>query len=240
MENMETAVEDKRTQTLMVLGVAMQKNGLAELALNYSGSGDEQDNFSVTCKTEDGKDVFVNVSEITDAMEALAETVVDGYENGNGGSGNVSIKIENLAINAEWDHFDNVTEESPEDTSIPDETAKMIRNILPALGADSVRVEYSGGGDSMDGLDITYSHRVLEIDMLNGVEVLTKRVHDALRNLICNQVDGFWNDEGGRGEMWITTDAENAGWDHFNFVGAHEQTHYSFSATLPVDQGVVA
>ena len=92
----------------------------------------------------------------------------------------------------------------------------------------------------MDGLDITYSHKDLEIAMPNGVEVLTKRVHDALRNLICNQVDGFWNDEGGRGEMWITTDAENAGWDHFNFVGAHEQTHYSFSATLPVDQGVVA
>lgn len=237
MGNIE-AVEDKRSQALAVLGAAMQKNGLTNLRLEYSGNGDDRDNFSILDK--DKENAPVAIDEIIDAMEALVDTVVEGYENGNGGSGELTITIEDGTIEADWDHYDNTTDECPEGVAIPDETAEMIRNILPALGADTVTLEYNGGGDSMDGLNIGYSCKGTAVTVANKVDVLTKRIHDALEDLICDQVDGFWNNEGGRGEMCIATDSEEAEWDHVNFVDTTEQTHYAFSVALPVNQEVAA
>jgi len=104
-----------------------------------------------------------------------------------------------------------------------------------------IHVHYSGGGDSGDIDSVTIYEKMSDIAIKMGTKAHdlfdSDTVH-SIERLIWDVIDskegGFYNNEGGYGEM--TIGISKFEWTHSNYIQSEEQTvaeHYDFDDELP-------
>ena len=92
---------------------------------------------------------------------------------------------------------------------------------------EHVMIEYSGSGDSGSTEYVTLK---LEDGTEKNIE-LTRELDDLIWTLISSREAGFYNNEGGRGDMELTNTTFN--WDHYNYI---QEEDHSVNMVVALDK----
>lgn len=215
---------------IVAIAKEMSSRKSNEVELEYSGNGDSQDDFSVSVE---GANKYLGRRDIiSDKLEELVDLVHESYAEDYGGYGDLSIKIKGSKAFLEWSHTDNYEE------SVEDDDAIMGNNVRDALVdiirpvATSCTIQYTGGGDSMDGFDVSFFKGTQEIKIDNND--VNKALRDELDSLMEESaVCGFWENAGGHGEIGIDCeDPENSYWNHYDCAVSGESSFHQFAAVI--------
>lgn len=88
----------------------LYKHGWKEIVVNYSGSGDSCDSFEATICNEEDEFALTDVTSLPGGLikkveDAIWDLLPSGFENNEGGSGEVKIDIETGKITVEHDQY---------------------------------------------------------------------------------------------------------------------------------------
>lgn len=216
-------LKEHEKATITEIANIMQSRGVEKVEVEYCGSGDSQDCFDVS-QFKDGETVFLDDAddEVALKLEQLVDDRFSGYENNDGGNGEMSLLIADGSVHFQWDHTYNYVESQDDgDAVLSEDVINELLNAIKKVGAQSCRVNYEGGGDSMDGYDIVFTD-ANQKDITPVDQSVLRDLNNVLDDLMCNgPVAGFWNNEGGGGEIFVSDDAdpENvyAYWNHYNY-----------------------
>jgi len=111
----------------------------------------------------------------------------------------------------------------------PDETPerKTLFDFLKALGIQVLKVHYSGSGDSGQTDDMTTIPAKLSKlldEQLNQKETLRSYLETFTWEKIEDEESGFYNNEGGYGEILFDVAERTIKMEHFNYI---QETVYS-------------
>lgn len=212
---------EKEVTIAREIATIMQSRGVEKVEVEYSGSGDSQDEFEVT-EFKNGESSIIHGYDdaLAEKLDDLVSEKFGGYENNDGGYGEISLLLAEASLHIQWDHSDNIiNDQNDDDAVLTNEVIETFVKAIKEVDAYSCTVTYVGGGDSMDGYDFTFHDANGKEITINDQDNLTMELSMKLDDLMCNgPVAGFWNNEGGGGEIGINRDAlenDDAYWNHY-------------------------
>lgn len=236
-------------EAIRALFAEMLTQGVDEIRIDYSGE-DDSGSFGQAYAPE--FDVELQQS-ILGLSEAIAEEAVHsrhfGWENNGGAQGAVIFKrveAEGKAIlTVHVEHDDRFEDSTTEcDTVFEGENAadfgegkvNMILGAMQELGIAEIHVTYSGGGDSGDTDEFTYTYADgRQFDLVRGEN---KALEDAIQETVeraWSPWSGWWNNDGGRGDVYFRLKSEDSGYpqvfiEHTNYFSSEESDSYTYFA----------
>jgi hypothetical protein len=94
---------------------AMRATGACSLRAEYHGGGDSMDSFGVSFADGKGNDLSLPeevYSDIKDRLYDLLEGDHQGWENNDGGYGEISLDLDDGVPTLDWSHYDYVVDTS--------------------------------------------------------------------------------------------------------------------------------
>jgi hypothetical protein len=223
----------------------MKEEGVDEMKVPYSGSGDSGDFYDPYA--EAGNEPSVEIQKIVwhIAYQAVSSRHL-GWENNDGGEGTVTFKLRSEDDGCQVisvDHSDFWTDSDCSDGTFfsgewNEETDSEISSLFRAMndnGIPKIIVTYSGGGDSGDIDDISVDGAGASTDL--AALGLEEPVREIAWKAIEQKNSGWENNEGGSGtvsfilkdeelnETLITT-------EHHNNFGESDSDQYDFYRAL--------
>ena len=92
---------------------AMRATGAFSLRAEYHGDGDSMDSFTVSFADGNGNDFTLAeevASDIRDQLCDLLEADHEGWENNEGGYGEISLDLDDGVPTLDWSHYDYVVD----------------------------------------------------------------------------------------------------------------------------------
>lgn len=152
-----------------------------------------------------------------------------------GSRGEILVKRTGCQLQVSWSHTDNFTVEDPDNDAVLDtETWRSFQLLAAQLKVHTMVIEYRGGGDSMDGADYQFTDKEgNEVTVEHG-NATFKAIDQLFDELMDGPISGFWNNEGGYGEIKITDVEEDSYWNHWNYATDNETSTAHFGiVTVP-------
>ena len=94
---------------------AMRATGACSLRAEYHGSGDSMDSFTMSFADGQGNDLSLPkevASDIQNQLYDLLDGDHEGWENNEGGYGEISLDLDDGVPTMDWDHYDYAVDTS--------------------------------------------------------------------------------------------------------------------------------
>lgn len=152
---------------------------------------------------------------ISDILVEIINTELTGDES-IGASGCIYFERQDNIVSVHWNN-DDIFENCKQDPeiSLSKETWEQAQPLLKELEVASIAISYRGFGDSMDGVEYTFADKKGNI-VIEPVSSALGKLAELFNSLISGPIEGFWNNEGGFGEIVLTEIWETSFFEHRN------------------------
>lgn len=146
-----------------------------------------------------------------------------------GSRGSITVERVSCNLQVSWSHTDIFSVEYEDGSAAMDRDRwEQFRTFAKRLKAQTIVIEYRGGGDSMDGADYSFTDKNGNTLQVSSDSNIFKELDGFFDTLMMGPVNGFWDNEGGHGEIKITEVEEDSYWNHWNYGNEDETTASTF------------